>query len=227
LAEPCAPAAALALPLLSALSGQTALALLTSQPIVIKWPNDLLIVAGQQGYEPGTAAANSSGLATAADYPATRAKLAGIIVTARGHRVVIGIGVNILRPQPQPQTQPPHQAGQEATADRPFAYLADYPNNLPISREAAAAALIAQLEQALAQWRAHGYRFTPFRQAYESRLDQLGQDVDVYDSHGNLLAAGRVLGVDEHGYLRLQTNSGEKQIAAGEVTLRQNKPQQC
>ena len=273
LAEPCAAAEAVALPLISALACQAALAslaALTAQQIVIKWPNDLMVVA---------------------DEPASRAKLAGIIVTSRGNRVVIGIGVNIMRPPPQPQLQPhpqPHplpdfqpqpqpdpqpqpQADSAAAADQPFAYLADYfkdtgergrcvpspqkntgntegrgscvpgngntegrgscvpgnqPGNQPGSqlgnREAAAAALIAQLEQALAQWRAHGYSFAPFRQAYESQLDQLGKDVDVYGPNGNLLAAGRVLGVDEHGYLSLQTNSGEKQIAAGQVTLRQN-----
>ena len=57
--------------------------------------------------------------------------------------------------------------------------------------------------------------------AVEARLDGLGDDVSVHDpGSGRLVARGRALGLAASGALRLATDGGVAEVAAGEVTLR-------
>lgn len=133
-------------------------------------------------------------------------KLAGVLLemSAEADRVdwlVIGLGVNVLAPESR----------QEGAG-----YLAD---QLPsVSRAVVAAAVLDGIAQAYGVWRTQG--FSAQKADYEARLAIAGADVSVSNASGGLLATGHVAGVDDDGRLVLVTDSGERRVAAGEVTLR-------
>jgi biotin-(acetyl-CoA carboxylase) ligase len=165
---------------------------LCSKPLVIKWPNDLLVVVSE----------------------GERAKLAGILVEYLDMRAIVGIGVNTLRPSDFAAS------GQDVNAS-PTIYLSDclVPGGT-ISREAVTAALLIELQKILSKWRENQHSFAPFQQDYQELLDQLGKDIEVHDAYGSRVAVGQVRGIDTSGLLLVSTPSGITKVAAGEVTLR-------
>ncbi|MDX1438725.1 MAG: biotin--[acetyl-CoA-carboxylase] ligase [Rubricoccaceae bacterium] len=57
------------------------------------------------------------------------------------------------------------------------------------------------------------------RSDFEEKMTRLGDHASVHVANNTLPQSGRILGVDEYGALRLQTESGERRIYAGDVSL--------
>jgi BirA family biotin operon repressor/biotin-[acetyl-CoA-carboxylase] ligase len=115
--------------------------------------------------------------------------------------IVAGIGVNVRR---APKEQP--AVGLDALAGR----------KLPLPK--VAAAVLDGIAEAYGEWCTGG--FEPLRREYEQRSWLAGRDVQVSDSRGRVLAAGRASGIDSVGRLLVQTADGPVPITAGDVTLR-------
>ncbi|MCB1917721.1 MAG: biotin--[acetyl-CoA-carboxylase] ligase [Rhodocyclaceae bacterium] len=148
----------------------------------LKWPNDVLVPGG---------------------------KLAGILVELASSggtatHAVIGIGVNLARPQDAvlPEGQPIAALDQLLTS--------------PPSREHLLAALLLQFDALLETYAAAG--FAAFRGAWEQRNAHAGLPVRVGDEASSF--EGVCLGVADDGALRLQTEAGERRVVAGDVSLR-------
>ncbi|MCL2339595.1 MAG: hypothetical protein FWC59_01680, partial [Actinomycetia bacterium] len=193
-------AEALNLPLLTALALRSALQAWTDRPLLLKWPNDLLLGDTVE-----------------------KAKLAGILVELVGDRAVIGFGVNVYPPTIASADGSKNAATSQNSATRPPGWL------LPAQSDSAVVAeqinclgtqLIQSLLDYLQRWQAAGIGFAGFQAEYQSYLGQFGQSVEVRDQSGQLLAAGVVQGVDDHGRLILATRQGEQFVTSGEVTLR-------
>lgn len=152
----------------------------------LKWPNDVVVADGAQ-----------------------LRKLGGILVEGGGEhagpvRAVVGIGLNARMP-----------ADAAAAIDQPWIDLATL-HSQPPSRNALAAALLAQLLPALEQFDREG--LAPFLQRYAA-LDVLaGETVRVLAGDGE--HAGVALGLAADGALRVRLASGERDFHAGEVSLR-------
>jgi BirA family biotin operon repressor/biotin-[acetyl-CoA-carboxylase] ligase len=195
----------------------------------IKWPNDLV---------------------------SARGKLAGILVESKrevtpasvalpvSRAVVIGIGVNVNRPE----------QGASVTS----AYLNDWPGvleersdtGLGDSKESAgmgsrgfsgpdglgsrdprdprgqlpledvAAAVINELLGHYEKWREADCSFAPFVADYRARMAFAGEQVCVRDAAGNEVARGAIEGIDDQARLVLTGPQGPIAVVAGEVTLR-------
>jgi BirA family transcriptional regulator, biotin operon repressor / biotin---[acetyl-CoA-carboxylase] ligase len=134
-------------------------------------------------------------------------KVAGILTemeaeVERVHFVIAGIGVNV-----NAADFPPDLAG-KATSLR----LA---GGQPVDRAAFAAGLLAALEGRYRRFLAAG--FAAMRSEWEACSALTGKEVRVTAPEGEV--AGRVLGVDDDGALRLAGPRGELRVVAGEVTL--------
>jgi BirA family biotin operon repressor/biotin-[acetyl-CoA-carboxylase] ligase len=134
------------------------------------------------------------------------AKLGGILLESRAGAeedapaVVIGTGLNL--------------AHAPSDLARPVASLAA----AGIAVEPAQA--FAALAWATAEWIAHwrdGTSFESIRGAWLERAKPLGGPISV--RIGAELVSGRFLGIDESGALRLATESGERRITAGDVSI--------
>ena len=141
------------------------------------------------------------------DVLADGAKLAGILTELeaevdRVHFVIAGIGVNV-----NADRFPPELAG-KATSLR----LA---GGRAVDRAAFTARLIAALEGRYRRFLAAG--FAAMRSEWEACSALTGKEVRVTAPDGEV--AGRVLGVDDDGALRLAAPHGELRVVAGEVTL--------
>jgi biotin-(acetyl-CoA carboxylase) ligase len=119
--------------------------------------------------------------------------------------VIIGIGVNVNRPQ----------EGAFAGA----AYLNDATGER-LELEAVAAAVINQLFDHCDRWLAAGCSFAPFAAEYRAHMALLGQEVCVRSAQGALIARGTVQGIDNAAQLLLQGPQTMTTVTAGEVTLR-------
>lgn len=152
----------------------------------LKWPNDVVVV-------------DAGGLR----------KLGGILVEGGGEhagpaRAVVGIGLNVRMP-----------AREAAAIDQPWIDLVAL-HDPPPTRDALAAALLAQLLPALAAFDRDG--LAPFLPRYAAFDALAGQPVRVLAGDGE--ARGVALGVADDGALRVRLAQGERLFHAGEVSLR-------
>lgn len=183
---------------LSGLSLAVGLALAESLDarIGLKWPNDLLLA--DEGDMPGT--------------PSLGRKLGGILIettqAGSARQVVIGFGLNLATP-PQAAGLGPAAAGL-----RELDPAARAPQVL---RQVA-----APLLRLLREFETSG--FAPLRTRYAARDCLAGRPVRVLQSGaepGDAPAPEvRALGVDEQGFLMVQTPAGVQRIGSGEVSVR-------
>jgi BirA family biotin operon repressor/biotin-[acetyl-CoA-carboxylase] ligase len=134
-------------------------------------------------------------------------KVAGILTELdaeleRVHVVIVGIGVNLNG------DAFPSELADKATSLR----LA---TGGPVDRAAFTAGLLAALEGRYRRFLAAG--FAAMRSEWEACSALTGKEVRVTAPEGEV--AGRVLGVDDDGALRLAGPRGEVRVVAGEVTL--------
>ncbi len=134
-------------------------------------------------------------------------KVAGILTELeaeleRVHFVLAGIGVNVNL-----EVFPPELA-ERATSLR-------LERGRPVDRAAVAAGLLAALEERYRRFLAGG--FAAMRSEWESCSALTGKEVRVTTPEGAV--AGRVLGVDDDGALRLSGPRGEVRVVAGEVRV--------
>lgn len=155
---------------------------LGAREISLKWPNDIL---------------------------GAGAKLGGILietlVSAGGHAVVIGIGLNVRLTEDMARR-----------IDAPAAALERVLAAAP-SRNRLLAALLDALATMLDQFAASG--FPPWRAAWQARNAHAGKEVAIL-AEGAPPVTGRCLGVDEDGALLLESAAGRRRIVSGDVSLR-------
>src|SRR3989449_8562983 len=137
-------------------------------------------------------------------------KVAGILVemdseVERVHHVIAGIGVNLNAPE---TAFPP--------ALRPKAGSLRLATGRRVDRAAFTGRLLAALEARYGRFVARG--FSSVRAEWESYSVLTGAEVHVAAADGEL--AGRVLGLDDDGALRLaRAGGGVVRVVAGEVTV--------
>lgn len=135
-------------------------------------------------------------------------KLGGILLELCGDpadrcHVVIGVGLNInLREG-------------EVSLDQPWTSLA-LERGRAIARSEILKSVLAALDDVLEQSALTG--FAAFRSEWEAAHVWQGRQVVL--SSGTRTMSGRVLGVDDHGALRLLCDDGEQLVSGGELSLR-------
>jgi BirA family biotin operon repressor/biotin-[acetyl-CoA-carboxylase] ligase len=139
------------------------------------------------------------------------AKLGGILIDLRGEAagpayVVVGIGVNLRLPAAARERL---RAGGVEALD--LATL-----GAPPRRSALAAALIAELSSALAEFGARG--MSAFAAEWQDADALAGRQVAVL--HGGQSLEGRACGVDGDGALLLEVDGVPRRIVSGEVSVR-------
>ncbi len=134
------------------------------------------------------------------------AKLAGILVELssdrRGAQAVIGIGLNL--------SAPAEDLGQ------PVAGLNQAMPALP-ERHAVLAAILCELQVVLDAFAVDG--FLAVKMAWQDANAWDGLQLQV-SGDGQIVQAGRCVGVDKDGALLLDTGRGIEQVLAGDVSLR-------
>ena len=139
-----------------------------------------------------------------------RHKLAGLLLEVGGEtegpsHVVVGVGINLRL-----------LASEAAAIDQPWVDLETVCGGCAPGRNAAAAATIAALLDALHDYGTHG--LAPFLPAWR-RLDAyLGEAVELIA--GTQRIRGVHAGIDDRGNLVLDGATGQRRFAAGEVSLR-------
>lgn len=159
----------------------------------LKWPNDVVIDDGVQ-----------------------LRKLGGLLVEGGGElagaaRAVIGLGLNVRMPEAAAQA-----------IDQPWCDLTQLasPTAAP-SRNAVAAAVLAQLLPALEAFDADG--LAPFLEQYAAFDVLAGRDVALHGA--GEVARGTALGLADDGALRVRLDDGrERHVHAGEVSIRRSAP---
>jgi BirA family biotin operon repressor/biotin-[acetyl-CoA-carboxylase] ligase len=116
--------------------------------------------------------------------------------------VIAGIGVNV-----NVADFPPDLARRATSLRRA--------GGQPVDRAVFTAGLLAALERRYRRFLAVG--FAAMRSEWEACSALTGKEVRVTAPEGEV--AGRVLGVDDYGALRLAGSRGELHVVAGEVTL--------
>jgi BirA family biotin operon repressor/biotin-[acetyl-CoA-carboxylase] ligase len=159
--------------------------------------------------------AATTGLAAAIKWPndvlVNGRKVAGILTemeaeVERVHHVICGIGVNLNVPA---DAFPPE------LADKATSLLAEM--GRPVDRAAFTGRLLGALEARYGTYLAQG--FSAMRSEWEGYSSLTGKAVCVVGPEGE--TAGRVLGLDDDGALRLEGPDGRVlRILAGEVTVR-------
>jgi biotin-(acetyl-CoA carboxylase) ligase len=79
---------------------------------------------------------------------------------------------------------------------------------------------LGELRQHIQKWQACGCDFSQFLPHYKNKLATLGQEVEVRNAHGSLIAAGKAVDVTLSGELVVSTADGLVSVATGELTLR-------
>ncbi|WP_110654048.1 biotin--[acetyl-CoA-carboxylase] ligase [Salinicola halimionae] len=135
-------------------------------------------------------------------------KLAGILLEVTGDvdgpcEVVIGIGVNVSL-----DDAVRHAAGQPVAA---LSEAVEHP-----SRNALAASLIESLLIMLPLFEQHG--FSAWRDRWNARHAYAGRTVRIHQ--GSISYAAKASDVDENGNLRVETESGERALTGGEISIR-------
>lgn len=138
-------------------------------------------------------------------------KLGGILIDLRGDAAgpayaVVGVGINVRLP-----VSTREQLAAEGVDALDLATLAT-----PPSRNVLAAALIAALSAALAEYAARG--FAAFAQEWQAADALAGRSVAVLQGGGIL--EGRARGVDAGGALLLEMSGNLRRIVSGEVSVR-------
>jgi len=139
------------------------------------------------------------------------AKLGGILIDHRGEAagpalIVVGIGVNVRLPR----------AAREALAAEGILAADLAASGTVPDRNALAAALIAELHQALVEFGARG--MAAFAEEWQ-RADALaGREVVVL--YGGERLEGVARGVDTDGALLLETGGARRRVISGEVSVR-------
>ncbi|WP_241685817.1 bifunctional biotin--[acetyl-CoA-carboxylase] ligase/biotin operon repressor BirA [Luteimonas sp. YGD11-2] len=136
-------------------------------------------------------------------------KLGGLLIEGGGEhagpvRAVIGIGVNVAMPD---------DAG--AAIDQPWADLRRLGVAAPL-RNALAAGVISRLLPALDAFGREG--LAPFLPRYRTFDALRDMPVEIHD--GARITRGTALGIAADGALRVHTAAGERELHAGEVSLR-------
>lgn len=136
-------------------------------------------------------------------------KVAGILIelvrAAPPVEVVVGIGVNV--------------GCGAAVAARVDQAVADVAEQIERPcRNALLAALLDAVAAAAARFEAAG--FAPFRAAWQAAHHHHGAAVTVALPGPGATVSGTVVGVSRNGALRIDTGTGVREYAAGEVTLR-------
>ncbi len=138
-------------------------------------------------------------------------KLGGILIDLRGEAagpayVVVGVGVNVRLPAPARK-----QLADEGVDAVDLAAL-----GAPPSRNALAAALIAELSNALDEYGTRG--LAAFVQEWQDADALDGRSIAVL--HGGQVLHGRARGVDSEGALILEVDGAPRRIVSGEVSVR-------
>lgn len=139
------------------------------------------------------------------------AKLGGILIEVGGDvtgecKAVVGIGINV-------SMSDAHASAAVAAIDQPWVDLKS--TGLVLKRNDLCAALLTRLLPALAEYpRA---KFAHYRDRWQSLNAHYNQRVTLTSPSKEV--SGQVLGVDDHGALRLSTNDGEKLVVGGEISL--------
>lgn len=138
-------------------------------------------------------------------------KLGGILVDLRGEAagpayVVVGIGINVRLPE---STRV--RLATEGVSAVDLAALGAAP-----SRNALAAALVAELSSALVEYGARG--MSAFADEWQGADSLAGRTVAVL--HGGQVLEGRARGVDGDGALLLEIDGVRRRIVSGEVSVR-------
>jgi BirA family biotin operon repressor/biotin-[acetyl-CoA-carboxylase] ligase len=153
----------------------------------LKWPNDLVAADG-----------------------ATLRKLGGLLVEGGGEvagpaRAVAGLGLNVAMP-----------AETGAAIGQPWVDLATLSGGSPPDRNLVAAALLAHLLPAMAQFDRDGLApFLPRHAAFDALA---GREVLLHGEHGATPAVA--LGLAADGALRVRVGAQERVVHAGEVSVR-------
>lgn len=182
------------LSLVAGIASAEALHALGFEAVRLKWPNDLVVAA-------------SDGLR----------KLGGLLVEGGGEhagpaRAVVGLGLNVDM-----------SLGSAAGIEQPWIDLATLAGSVP-SRNGLSAMLLAHWLPAMAQFDAQGLE--PFLPRY-ARLDALagreitlhaGTDTDTGSGAG--ACSGHALGLATDGALRVRIGDVERQVHAGEISVR-------
>jgi BirA family biotin operon repressor/biotin-[acetyl-CoA-carboxylase] ligase len=139
------------------------------------------------------------------------AKLAGILIEVANRRkaaqkttwVVIGIGLNLDVPDAVAQS-----IGREVASASELVHW---------EREMILAKFVANLANALVQFEQQG--FGAFTARWNALHAYEGQEVVILNE-GNIVHAGRAVGIDESGRFLMDTRDGQIAVAAGDVSLR-------
>lgn len=137
-------------------------------------------------------------------------KLGGILIQLRGDvqgpcEAVIGVGLNVAMPK-----------AFAAQIDQPWCDLASLAPTRAVSRNQLAAAVIARLTLALAEFERDGFAsFLPRWQALDALAGRAVRVIDGKQSHD-----GIALGIREDGALCVRLASGERYFHGGEVSVR-------
>jgi BirA family biotin operon repressor/biotin-[acetyl-CoA-carboxylase] ligase len=138
-------------------------------------------------------------------------KLGGILIDLRSEAagpayVVVGIGVNVRLP-----VSARSRLAAEGVDALDLAAL-----GTPPSRNALAAALIAEMSAALAEFGARG--MSAFSAEWREADALVGRVVSVL--HGGQTLEGRACGVDDDGALLLEVGGAPRRVVSGEVSVR-------
>ena len=89
-------------------------------------------------------------------------------------------------------------------------------NELLVDRNKLVGKILSSLVEYIDVFEAKGFK--PFREQYN--LHHILNDRHCQIELGSRKVSGRVIGIDSHGEIELDTNSGPRIFAAGEVSLR-------
>ncbi len=149
---------------------------------------------------------DSLGVRTAVKWPndvyAKGKKIAGVLVEKSANRIVVGIGLNVNQDSFSPEIR-------ESATSLKLVSGKDY------SRVELIRGLLEFLSSYLEEYREEG--FYPFKRRIEEKLLFKGEEVIIL---GEEPEVGILLGIDDRGFLLLQTSEGTKSIMAGDLSLR-------
>ena len=129
-------------------------------------------------------------------------KVSGVLVERLGDKIVVGVGVNVN------QRSFPEEIRETATS----MFLA---SGRIFERKEVLMRVLGRSQENLGLFSREG--FPPFKEKIEEKLLFKGEEVVVISEKP---VAGILLGVDEEGWLLLQTSGGVERIVAGDVSLR-------
>ena len=138
-------------------------------------------------------------------------KLGGILIDLRGEAagpayVVVGVGINVRLPASARK-----RLAEEGVDAVDLAALGP-----PPARNAIAAALVAELSNALGEYGARG--LAAFAEEWQDADALAGRTIAVL--HGGQTLHGRARGVDSDGALLLEVDGAPRRIVSGEVSVR-------